>query len=292
MIDFHVHPLLVAEMRQRYPELERAASRQGFFIGNRAQPLETLLLELELAGLQQAVLLPIETTRTRGVAYFSNAQIAELVAMAPQHLIGFASVDPLAADAADQLQRAVNDLGLRGLKLSPPSQEFFPDDPAVYPLYERAQRLGLPVVMHTGMSWEPRTRLAYGQPLRLEPVLADFPDLRIVATHFGWPWSLELAALAMRYPNLFIDTAALYYDNPEDFIADLFRRQLPLTMIERTLRYQIVFGSNYPRIEIRNMARAVRESGLSPRTLEMIFRDNPRRLLGLPSLQRAGGVLS
>ena len=65
MIDFHVHPL------------------------------ETLLLELDVAGLQQVVLLPIETTRTRGVAMFTNEQIAELVAMAPERLIGFASVDPL-----------------------------------------------------------------------------------------------------------------------------------------------------------------------------------------------------
>jgi hypothetical protein len=292
MIDFHVHPLLVAEMRERYPELDRAASRECFFIASRAQPLETLLLELELAGLQQAVLLPIDATRTRGVAYFSNQQIAELVAMAPENLIGFASVDPLGADAPDQLERAVNDLGLRGLKLSPPTQEFYADDPAAYPVYERAQKLGLPLVIHTGMSWEPQTRLAYGQPLRLEPVLADFPDLKVVATHFGWPWSLELAALAMRYPNLYIDTAALYYDNPEDFIQDLFQRQLPLTMIERTLRYQVVFGSNYPRIELRNMAQAVRQSGLSQRTLEMIFRDNPRKLLGLPPVHQTGGVLS
>lgn len=282
MIDFHVHPLLVAEMRDRHPELDRAASREVFFIASRAQPLETLLLELDVAGLKQAVLLPIETTRTRGVAMFTNEQIAELVAMASDRLIGFASVDPLQPDAGDQLERAVSELGLEGLKLSPPSQEFYADDPRVYPVYERAQTLGIPVVIHAGMSWEPKTRLAFGRPLHLEPVLADFPQLRIVATHFGWPWSMELAALAMRYPNLYIDTAALYYDNPEDFIADLFVRQVSLTLIERTLRYQVVFGSNYPRVEIRNMARAVRNSGLSEGTLQLVFRDNPRTLLRAP----------
>jgi predicted TIM-barrel fold metal-dependent hydrolase len=280
MIDFHVHPLLVAEMRARHPELDRAASRSGFFIASRAQPLETLLLELEVAGLEQAVLLPIDTQRTRGVAIFTNEQIAELVAMAPDHLIGFASVDPLRKDAVDQLAQAVEELGLRGLKLSPPSQEFYADDPQAYPIYERAQALGIPVVIHTGMSWEPNARLAYGRPLRLEPILVDFPQLRVVATHFGWPWSLELAALAMKYPNLYIDTAALYFDNPEDFLADLFVRQISLTLIERTLRYQVVFGSNYPRVEIRNMARAVRQSGLSEGTLHLLFHDNPLKLLG------------
>ena len=279
MLDFHVHPVLVEEMVARYPDLERVA-RKIFFIGSRFQPLETLLLELDLAGLQRAVLLPIETTRTRGLAIYTNRQIAEVVAMAPDRLVGFASVDPLARDAPDRLDQALADLGLRGLKLSPPSQEFYPDDQAVYPLYERAQALGIPIVMHTGMSWEPNTRLAWGHPMHLEPVLADFPELRIVAAHFAWPWSLELAALALKYPNLYIDTAALYFDNPNDFVADLFVRRLSLTMIERSLRHQIVFGSNYPRAEIRNMARALRQVGLSQSTLHMVFQDNASRLLG------------
>ena len=279
MIDFHTHPLLVEEMVLRHPELERAA-RKVFYIGNRFQPLETFLLELDVSGLERAVLLPIETTRTRGLPIYSNAQVAELVAMAPDRLIGFASVDPLAADAADRLEWAVTDLGLRGLKLSPPSQEFYPDDPSVYPLYERAQALDVPIVMHTGMSWEPGARLAWGHPLRLEPVLADFPELRLVAAHFAWPWSLEVAALALKYPNLYIDTAALYFDNPDDFVADLFNDRIRLTWVERSLRHQVVFGSNYPRVEIKNMARAVRRLGLSEPTLRMVFRDNARRLLG------------
>ncbi len=278
MIDFHTHPLLVEEMIARHPELERAA-REVFHIGNRFQPLETFLLELDVSGLQRAVLLPIDTGRTRGIPIYTNEQIAELVAMAPDRFVGFASVDPLAPDAPDRLERAVSDLGLRGLKLSPPSQEFYPDDERVYPLYERAQALGIPVVVHTGMSWEPGARLVWGHPMRLEPVLADFPDLRVVAAHFAWPWSLEVAALALKYPNLYIDTAALYYDNPDDFIADLFRR-LSLGLIEHGLRRQVVFGSNYPRVEIKNQARAVRRSGLSERTLRLIFHDNALRLLG------------
>jgi predicted TIM-barrel fold metal-dependent hydrolase len=279
MMDFHCHPVLVEEMVARYPELERAA-RQVFSIGNRFQPLETLLLELDVSGLERAVLLPIEATRTRGLPVYTNEQVAELVALAPRRLVGFASVDPLATDAADRLERAVADLGLRGLKLSPPTQEFYPDDPRAYPLYERACRLGVPVVMHTGMSWEPRARLAWGHPARLEPVLADFPDLRVVAAHFAWPWSLELAALALKYPNLFVDTAALYFDNPDDFIADLFVHRLSLTLIERSLRHQVVFGSNYPRVEIKNMARAVRRAGLSEPTLRLLFHDNGLRVLG------------
>ena len=279
MIDFHTHPVLVEEMVVRHPELERVA-REVFYIGNRFQPLRTFLLELDISGLQRAVLLPIETTRTRGMPIYTNEQIAELVAIAPDRFVGFASVDPTVPTAPDYLERAVAGLGLRGLKLSPPSQEFYPDDQRIYPLYERAQALGIPIVMHTGMSWEPGARLDWGHPRRLEPVLADFPDLRIVAAHFAWPWSLEVAALALKYPNLYVDTAALYYDNPDDFIVNLFVHQVSLTLIERSLRYQVVFGSNYPRVEIKNMARAVRRVGLSEKTLMMVFETNALRLLG------------
>ncbi len=278
MIDFHTHPLLVREMVHRHPELERAA-REIFHIGNNFQPLETFLLELDVSGLEQAVVMPIDCERTRGLPIWTNEQIAELCEMTDR-LIGFASVDPLRPDALERLDRAVNDLGLRGLKLDPPLQGFRPDDKSVYPLYERAAELEIPVVVHTGMSWEPGTRLADGNPMALEPVAADFPELKLVLTHLGWPWVREAVALALKYPNITLDTAALYHDNPRDFIAHVMNGIVPLTVFERSLRHQIVFGSNYPRVEIKNMARAVRELGFSDGALDLIFRRNAEKLLG------------
>lgn len=281
MIDFHTHPLLVREMIARYPELERAA-REVFYIGNRFQPLEVFLLELDVAGLERAVVLPIEATRTRGLALYTNQQIAELCALpdAKDRLIGFASVDPVAKDAPDELSRAVEKLGLRGLKLSPPAQEFMPDDPAVFPVYERAVELNIPVIIHSGLSWEPRARLAYGHPLRLETPLAEYPELHLVIAHMAWPWTLDAVALALKYPNAYLDTSALYFDNPLDFTRFVFNHQLPLTVFENSLRNQLVFGSNYPRVEIKNMARAMRQVGLSEGAQKLLFETNARRLLG------------
>ncbi len=81
-IDFHTHPLLVREMIARHPELERAA-RETFYIGNNFQPLESFLLELDIAGLEKAVLLPIDATSSRNTTVYTNEQIAELCAMMP-----------------------------------------------------------------------------------------------------------------------------------------------------------------------------------------------------------------
>jgi len=278
MIDFHTHPVLVREMIERHPELERAA-RETFFISNNFQPLETFLLELDVSGLDRAVLLPIDCTSTRGAPIWSNEQIAELCRM-NERFIGFASVDPHQPDAPAKLKRAIEDLGLRGLKLAPGIQEFYPNDPALYPLYEKAQELGIPILFHAGMTWEPRAKAEYGRPIYFEDVAHDFPELKIVLAHLAWPWVLEAVSLALKYPNLYLDTSALYFDNPKDFISFAMAQQVPLTVWERSLRHQLVFGSNYPRVEIKNMAAAVRSLGLSQGCLELVFRGNAERLLG------------
>jgi uncharacterized protein len=184
------------------------------------------------------------------------------------------------ASAPDELEHAIRDLRLRGLKLAPAMQQVFPDDPSAEPLYARAEALGIPILFHAGMSWEPGSRLAYGQPLRFESIAAAHPGLRIVLAHLAWPWVMEAVALALKYPNVYLDTSALYFDNPPDFLRFAMTVQVPLSVFERSLRRQLVFGSNYPRVEVKNMARAVRGLGLSDECLELVFRSNAETLLG------------
>lgn len=278
MIDFHTHPVLVREMWERYPDLERIA-HDVFYIRNRPQPLRTFILELDVSGLDRAVVLPIDARTAKGEQIYTNEQIAELCQMSDR-FVGFASVDPHRPDALDALEHAIFDLGLRGLKLAPSTQGFRPDDPELaYRVYERAQALGIPIVFHAGMSWEPNVKAYDGHPRYLEPVAHDFPKLHIVIAHFAWPWVLEAVMLALKYPNVYLDTSCLYFDNPKDFISFVMRAQVPLTVIERSLRNQVVFGSNYPRVEIKNMAWALRAVGLSEECLRLIFEGNARRLL-------------
>jgi len=277
-IDFHVHPLLVREMIIRHPELEQAC-RETYHCGNAFQPLETMFLEMDSVGIDRAVLLPIDASSTRGATIYTNEQIVELCRMSDR-FIGFASVDPRQPSAPDQLTRAIIELGLRGLKLDPGIQEFDADDRRLYPVYERAAQLEIPILFHAGMSWAPGSRLQRGHPLRFESVAADFPQLRIVLAHLCWPWVTDGVALALKYPNVYLDTSALYFDNPADFLRYAMTQQVPLTVFERSLRHQIVFGSNNPRIEIKCMARAVRSLGFSDGCLELIFRVNAETLLG------------
>ncbi len=281
MIDFHTHPVLIQELGAKYPNYERSA-RQVFNIGNNFQPLETFFLQMDVAGIEQAVLLPIDCRRARKDSVSSNEQVAELC-RGSERFIGFASVDPLRKGAARELETAVKKMGLRGLKLDPPLQNFRPGDRKVLPVFETAAALGIPLVIHTGMSWEPEAPLERGHPLHLEEPIRRFPKLAFVLAHWGWPWVWEATALALKYPNVYLDTSCLYYDSPKEFFQFVFSKQIPTTLIERSLRNKIVFGSNYPRVEIKNMVHALKSLELTEGCLRKILKENAGRLLGLTS---------
>jgi len=277
MIDFHTHPALVRELDEKYPRFGRAA-REVFYIGNNFQPLETFLLQMDVAGIERSVLLPVDCKRARKDPVGTNEQIAELCAMSPR-FIGFASVDPQVKTAARDLARAVKGLGLQGLKLDPALQDFDSGSKNALAVYEAAEDLGIPVLLHTGMSWAPGSAIERGHPLRLEPAIRRFAKLNFVLAHFAWPWVWEAVALAMKYPNVYLDTSCLYYDSPKEFFEFVFTRQIPITLIERTLRNQVVFGSNYPRVEIKNMVHALKSLPLTEACLNKILRENAERLL-------------
>ena len=278
-IDFHTHPVLIREFAEKYPNYVRVA-REVFNIGNNFQPLETFFLQMDVAGIEKAVLLPIACGRARKDPVSSNEQVAELCGMSDR-FIGFASVDPMAPNAPKELESAVTGLGLKGLKLDAALQDFDLNDSAVFEVYEAAASLRIPVLIHTGMSWAPETPLERGQPLLLEKAIRRFSSLRFVLAHWGWPWVWDATALALKYPNVFLDTSCLYYDGPTEFFQFVFSKQIPTTLIERSLRNQVVFGSNYPRVEIKNIVRALKSLSLTEGCLERIFSTNAERLLGM-----------
>ena len=115
--------------------------------------------------------------------------------------------------------------------------------------------------------------------------------LRICLGHFGWPWIRETAMLLLKYPNVYADTAALYFDNAREFYTQCFTRDIPfytqcftrdipLTWIDRSLRHQVMFGSDNPRFEQIRMAEALGTLGLRDSTLELIRGENALVFLG------------
>jgi predicted TIM-barrel fold metal-dependent hydrolase len=280
MIDIHTHPVQVAELFERDPGLV-ASVRDVFGLYIKPQPLATYVGHLDEAGIDQAVVLPIDCTSAHGQTVVSNEQVAWLMEQTPR-VIGFASVDPGLPDAADKLRRDVGEYGLKGLKLDPSLQRFAIDDAdRAFPVYAAAQELGIPLLLHCGMSWSPAGRASLANPLALEPVIEAFPDLKIVIAHMGWPWVNEAMMLALKFPNIHLDTSVLFSGTPSESLRHVVDNVLGRELLDRSLPRQVLFGSNYPRVDPKRAAWAVRELGLRPKLEQRIFDDNARQLLGL-----------
>jgi len=280
IIDIHTHPGFIQEISGDPKQI--AFRRENMFLYKQhIWPLELFLKQMDAAGIDCSVLLPEDMTTRAGNAVVTNDEIAALVSLCPDRLIGFASVDPHRDDALEVLERAFSEQKLMGLKLNPSSQGFMPTDPIMKPIYETCIRYNKPILFHAGMTWIKNSSSKYSRPTVFEDVALDYPEMRICLAHFGWPWVMETAMLTLKYPNVYADTALLYFDSPKQFFRTTFNQQLGEYWIDRMLYDKVMFGSNYPRIEQKRMINAVNELTLRPKQKQMVLGGNAARFIGL-----------
>jgi uncharacterized protein len=180
-----------------------------------------------------------------------NELIAEYVAQHPDKLIGWASVDPNEPDCVEQLQYAVEELGLCGLKLGPVYQHWDPADRKHWPLFAKAQELELPIMWHQGTTFPSRGRLKWSNPLQLEDVAMEFPDLRMIIAHLGHPWEEDMVALIRKCPNVYTDISAVHY-RPWRYW------QAMVTAMEYGVTHKILLGSDFPSASVAHVIDGLR----------------------------------
>lgn len=276
-IDLHVHPPL--------PELLEGAfsahieGMRAYF--DREYPAMTAG-EIadhyrELEGM--AVLLGWDARTATGLPPLTNARIAEVVANHSDVFLGFGSVDPHRGAAAVAGVHEVARLGLKGLKFHPPAQRFSPSDRRVYPMWEVAQSLGLPVLVHTGftamgagMPGGGGIELGYGDPMGLDRVAADFPELAIVLAHPSWPWIEQGIAVARHKANVWLELSGW---SPKLF-PDSLREAIRGPLADRAL-----FGSDFPFLTPGKWLADFDALGFPDDVAEKILVENARRLLGI-----------
>lgn len=217
-----------------------------------------------------------------GRGWLGNEWLAGLSERFPGVLMGFGSVDPHDGKAREELDRC-KDLGLRGLKFHPTMQQFHPDDERFYPLWAKAEELGMICLFHTGTcgigAGTPGaggTKIRYSHPGFLDSVGADFPGLTLIAAHFGWPWFLECLAYALHKSNVYVELSGWA---PRYLPAEVCRE------IGKRLNQQTLFGSDYPFISLDRWFEEFSALDLSPEAEQAILVGNASRLLGL-----AGGI--
>ena len=254
--------------------------RQMFRMADESISIEKMV-ETYRAIDTKAVIFSVDAETETGDLPDPNDYVAQAVDSYPDVFIGFCSVDPRKGKAAvEELERSVLSLGLRGLKLHPIHQAFFPDDPAFIPLFAKAEELGIPVLMHSGYAAAGANapggggfELAYSRPIpHVDSLAARHPGLTIIMAHPAWPWIQEQVAVALHKSNVFIDLsgwAPRYI--PKELISEASGR----------LRKKVLFGSDYPYISPVTWLEQFQELDIRDESRPLILHDNAAKILNL-----------
>ncbi len=225
------------------------------------------------------VVLPVEDNETVLGSRTSNDVLAAFCNEDRSRLIGFAGADPLKGmDAVRELERAVSELGLRGLNLGPFWQHLDPTDARYYPLFAKCVELDVPVILHASINFSLETVMDHSHPRHIDRVATDFPELKIVATHGGWPWTNEMVAVAWRHENVYVDTAAqrpTYIGLPNTGWGPLVH------FGNSVLQNRVLFASRWPLLPFRRTVEEINELPLKPEVKEKWLGGNAAALLGL-----------
>jgi predicted TIM-barrel fold metal-dependent hydrolase len=239
---------------------------------------EELLQLLDNEGIDRVVIMAEDNETTFGTK-IPNEKLAEFCKKDLSRFIGFAGADPHKGMAGvRQLEYAIKELGLKGLNLVPFMQKLFPTDRKYYPLFAKCVELDIPVTLHTSIQFSLEIPMDYSHPKYIDEVATDFPELKIVASHGGWPWVTEMVAVAWRRPNVYIDIAAQrpkYMGLPASGWAPL------LQFGNSILQDRILFATRYPLLPFRRTVEEFHQLPLKNEVKEKWLWKNAARLLKL-----------
>lgn len=263
LIDFHTHVFPDPIAKKAIPKLAAICGCPNQTDGTVSNTQE----KMKAWGVDAFVLMHIATTPTQHTSVNNFA-----ASIQKGNVFCFGSVHPRAQDPIAEMQR-IHSLGLRGIKFHPDYQEFMVDGPRVFPLYEEAAGLGLPVLFHAGR--DPLSpNLVHAPSEKLAKIADQFPNLTMIAAHMGgMDTPDEAEAFLLGKPNVYLDTA---------FISHYLQPEQAARMMRRHGLEHILFGSDCPWSDPRDERAFLERCGFSAKELDMIFAENACHLLHLP----------
>jgi predicted TIM-barrel fold metal-dependent hydrolase len=282
-IDVHTH----AEVSSRIPDdPDRQAIQEAsahYFKSAGPRPTLPEIAAYYRERKMACVVFPVDTESTTGLAPVPNEEVAEVAAENPDVLIPFASIDPAKGKmGARAARRLIEQYGVRGFKFHPSMQEFYPNDQRAYVLYEAIAEARLPALFHTGhtgigagMRGGGGVRLKYSNPMYLDDVAVDFPDMPIIMAHPAFPWQDEALSVCLHKPQVYIDLSGW---SPKYFPPQLIHYANTL------LKHKMLFGSDYPWITPDRWLADFEQIAIKPEVRPLILKENAVRLLGLDTI--------
>lgn len=260
-------------------------------------PATEFLQDVFDSSLSQSIVEMIEAYRRRKMAFVTftiddawrsgrtpdvtSEEIAEIAAANSDVVIPFGSVDPhRGAEGVRMARRLISDFGVKGFKFHPSQQAFFPNDRDCYPLYEVLAEHKLPALFHTGQTAVGRglpggggIRLRFSNPIYLDDVAADFPDMPIILAHPSFPWQEEAISVALHKPQVYIDLSGW---SPRYFPPILIQYMNTL------LKDKMLFGSDFPAMTPERWIQDFEKLEIKPEVRPLVMKENATRLLGWP----------
>lgn len=253
---------------------------------------DRLAADMEDAGIAYSLIMPLDLGLELGECPVTIEEktrlIVEVTRRHPGKIGSFFGIDPRREGGVELFEKAVREWGMLGLKLDP-AAGFYPNEPMVYPYYEKASEMGVPVLLHTGVAIPP-FRNKYTDPIYLDDVTLDFPELTVVAAHASFGWWQQLAFLISKKTNLVTDISGWQPLATRDY--GLFCRYLR-DMISIAGAPNILFASDGPAFNLYGMrnkwwAQLFRDlpekapSGITftQEEVDMILYKNAQRILG------------
>ena len=277
-VDFHTHVEIDADGRCAYDAQLAQATGSYFKLGDDYFSRVDDLAAHYRTHNTAAVVFTIDAHTVSGHRSNSVEDLIDGAARNSDVLIPFGTVDPWDPNAVPRVRELIG-LGVKGFKFHPSLQGFEPNDRAFYPIYEAIAAAGMPALFHTGQtglgSGLPgghRIKLRFSDPMLLDDVAADFPDLTVVMAHPAVPWVDSQIAIASHKANVFVDLSGW---SPKYFPPQL------VSAIGRQLRTKALFGTDHPYISLERWRRDFDALGVDAEVLPLILKQNALRVLGL-----------
>jgi predicted TIM-barrel fold metal-dependent hydrolase len=279
-IDVHTHAEASTTTPQDPVTLEVLDAAAKYFGGHPPQPTTQEVADYYRERKMAAIVFTVDDEAGMGRRAVSNDEVAELAKRNSDVLIPFASIDPHKGKmGVREARRLIAEHDVRGFKFHPNTQAFWPNDRAFYPLYEVIAEAGLIALFHSGqtgigagMPGGGGVRLKYSNPMAVDDVAADFPEMNIVLAHPSFPWQDEALAVATHKPNVYIDLSGW---SPKYFPEILVRYTNTL------LKEKMLFGSDYPLITPDRWLADFEKLPIRDEVRPLVLKENAIRLLGL-----------
>ncbi|WP_082384576.1 amidohydrolase family protein [Erythrobacter sp. SG61-1L] len=279
-IDVHVH----AEVSCHDPEDpvmgEFFDAASTYFKAPRERPKMPEIIELYRETNIALVLFTVDCESGMGAKRVSNYEVAEQALKNDDICIAFASIDPHKGKyGAREARDLIENYGVKGFKFHGIAQNAHPADRMAYPIYEVIAEYGLPAIFHTGhsgmgtgMRGGGGMHLKFGQPMLIDDVAVDFPDMKIILAHPSWPWVDESLSMALHKTNVYIDLSG--------WSPKYFPKQV-IQYANTQLKHKMLFGSDFPLIHPDKWIATAQEVGFREEVMPLIMKDNAAKVLGL-----------